>query len=69
MPIGTNLTHCMHCNKDFICGDCIVFTCPECRELGHTEDYNCEKCEREHQERMVRLAEIEATRKLVLGND
>lgn len=30
MPFGTHASTCFVCGKHFLCGDCIVHTCPEC---------------------------------------
>lgn len=62
MPIGSNLTHCMHCGKDFICGDCITFTCFECGKAGHTENWDCAKCKQEHEDHMLKLANLQSSK-------
>ncbi len=37
MPMGHNLTKCLTCLKEFVCGDCIETECRECqcKRLGH----------------------------------
>lgn len=31
MPIGSHASTCHVCGKHFLCGDCIVFICGDCR--------------------------------------
>lgn len=55
MPIGHHIAKCHACLKEFVCGDCIPSTCPECFEKGHRDAMHCSMCDSETQERRDRI--------------
>lgn len=60
MPIGERIARCFHCGRDYVCGDCVTNTCPECDQAGHRGlSWDCALC-REAERR--RRAEIERIR-------
>ena len=36
---GHNIAQCVHCGKEWVVGDCIPITCPECLEEGHCDGW------------------------------
>ena len=49
MPIGSHLVRCHACYTDYLCGDLITRTCPDCRDKGHTDSLiDCPACEEQH---------------------
>lgn len=58
MPRGHHIATCLHCLKEWVVGDCIPMTCPECYDKGHRDaflDPPCPKCEQERLEARKRF--------------
>ena len=34
MSRGTNISKCLNCGEEFLCGDCIDSYCPQCKRKG-----------------------------------
>jgi hypothetical protein len=59
MVRGHHIATCHACGKQWMVGDCIPVTCPECVEKGHGQYAfftNCPQCVREHNERETKIA-------------